>query len=305
MFICEFCKTVFSKKGNLIQHQKTAKYCLELQEKENNDLQCKFCHKKLSSKARLNNHLEICSSRQEIESENKDNLIQELKNNNSVLLEKQQNYEKQILILQKENEIYKEKLEKLENTIANIAAKPRTSTTNNTTNNQRYNQIIQNLSPITQENLDELPSKLEGRHISQGVQGYATFAEENFKNKILCTDIARKKLTFKDEKNNIITDINGKQFTYKLFKTIHGVRANLVEIKKNKAETDSEKTQAIIYYGAEDAAIGKFLNMQEESVFSNKFIAELSSKFYIKNLPAQNSELEDENEVEYLVLSDG
>jgi hypothetical protein len=308
MFTCEFCKTVFSKKGNLIQHQKTAKYCLELQEKENNDLQCKFCNKKLSSKARLNNHLEICSSRQEIESENKDNLIQELKNNNIVLLEKQQNYEKQILILQKENEIYKEKLEKLENTIAKIAAKPRTSTTNNTTNNQRYNQIIQNLSPITQENLDELPSKLEDRHISQGPQGYVTFAQENFQDKILCTDIARKKLTFKDEKNNIITDINGKQFTYKLFKSIHGVRANLVEIKKSKAQTDLEKTQAVIYYGAEDAAIGKFLNMQEESAFSNKFISELSSKFYIKNLPAQNSEIkqidEIEDDVEYLVLSD-
>jgi hypothetical protein len=315
---CEFCNSTFSKKSNLLNHKKTAKFCLAIQGKENNDFVCKYCNKKLSHKNSLNLHLLNCSNKNELNLEKLEKDIEELKseliNKDKLLIEKdkemlilQQEYEKKISILQKENEIYKGKLEKLEDTIAKIAAKPRT--TNNTTNNQRYNQIIQNLSPITEENLSELPAKLEDRHISQGPQGYVMFAQENFKDKILCTDIARRKITFKDEKNNIITDINGKQFTYKLFKTIHGVRANLVEIKKSKAENNIEKTQTTIHYGAEDVAIGKFLNRQEESTFSNKFISELSSKFYIKNLPNQNFENKeldeiDENEIEYLVLSD-
>jgi len=141
MFSCEFCQTVFSKKGNLNQHQKTAKYCLELQEKENNELQCQFCNKKLSSKVRLNNHLEICSLRQDIKNENKDNLIQKLENNNKILSEKQQEYEKKILILEKENEIYKEKLEKLENTIIGIA-----ELNNEFYNNQPIDKQIQELT---------------------------------------------------------------------------------------------------------------------------------------------------------------
>jgi hypothetical protein len=317
MFTCEFCSKEFLTKGNLVQHQKTTKYCLELQGKIGEQVICNYCNKSFTMKSSLLKHYTICQIKKEQETSEYEN---KFFTENKKLQKEYENLEKvneqmnsDNFKLKIENDLLKEqlnehkkKIEKLENTIAKIAAKPRT--TNNTINNQRYNQIIQNLSPITQETLDELPLKLEDRHISQGPHGYVVFVQENFQDKILCTDIARKKLTFKDEKNNIITDINGRQITYKIFKTIHGVRENLVEIKKSKAKTDLEKTQAVLYYGVEDAAIGKFLNMQEDSVFSNKFISELSSKFYIKNIPlSKNSELEelDENDIEYLVLSDG
>jgi len=275
MHKCEYCLKELGTKSALNIHKKSAKYCIQLQGKNITEIEtfiCNFCNKEFTLKSSLLKHINICklsitndknkiieNYKKEIDRYKEDSLIKS-------------NEIKNLLIAKRE---YLNKIEKLENTIAKIAAKPRT--TNNTTNNQRYSQIIQNLSPITQETLDELPSKLEDRHISQGAQGYVIFAQENFQDKILCTDIARKKLTFKDEQNNIITDINGKQFTYKLFKTIHGVRGNLVEIKKSKAKTDIEKTQAVLYYGVEDAVIGKFLNMQEDSAFSNKFISELSS----------------------------
>ena len=46
---CKFCNKIFMNKGNLIKHQKTAKYCLEIQnksdkeEKNVGDFNCKFC----------------------------------------------------------------------------------------------------------------------------------------------------------------------------------------------------------------------------------------------------------------------
>jgi hypothetical protein len=295
---CEYCSKEFSSKSALNIHQKTAKYCLQLQEKSIEEIEtfiCNFCSKEFTLKSTLLKHIERCKNN------NKKQTISEL----DIYIEENKKLKEERLIKNEKIKSYKEtiikleaKIEKLENTIAKIAAKPRT--TNNTVNNQRYNQIIQNLSPITQETLDELPYKLEDRHISQGPYGYVVFVLENLQDKLVCTDIARKKLTFKDEKNNIITDINGRQITYKIFKSIHELRENLVEIKKSKAKTELEKTQAVLYYGAEDAAIGKFLNMQEESVFSNKFISELSSKFYIKNIPICK-----DNDIEYLVLSDG
>jgi hypothetical protein len=315
LLICEFCENKFTTKTVLLNHQKRAKYCLDIQkEKENKNIQedfknCQYCNKSYSSNT-IKRHEDICKVKKE---NNFLNLIKELEESKKQIIwqEKEiQNYQIQIEEKNKQIEEKNQKIEKLEDTIAKIAAKPRTTTTNNTVNNQRYNQIIQNLSPITQETLDELPSKLEDRHISQGPHGYVVFVQENLQDKLVCTDIARKKLTFKDEKNNIITDINGRQITYKIFKSIHELRANLVETKKSKAKTELEKTQAVLYYGAEDAAIGKFLNMQEESVFSNKFISELSSKFYIKNIPiCKDSEIEEleleEDDIEYLVLSDG
>jgi hypothetical protein len=308
---CEFCKKDFINKSNLIYHQKTAKYCLEIQEKEvQEEFVCSDCNKSFVSKYSFIRHTKSCQLKRE--EENKDEKIEKL--------EKEVIFQKEEIIKQKETienlreqlRESKEKNDKLENHLMKLSERPTRTTHNTTNNNQRYNQIIQNLSPITQETLDELPSKLEDRHISQGPHGYVLFVQENFENKLVCTDIARKKLTFKDEKNNIITDINGKQITYKIFNSIRELREKLVEIKKSKAKTDLEKTQAVLYYGVEDAAIGKFLNMQEESVFSNKFISELSSKFYIKNIPlSKNFETEElenlelDDDIEYLVLSDG
>ncbi len=49
---CEFCKNKFVAKTSLIHHQKTAKYCLKLQGKNNTLYTCEYCNKKLSTKNR-------------------------------------------------------------------------------------------------------------------------------------------------------------------------------------------------------------------------------------------------------------
>ena len=44
---CQFCKKIFSNKSNLRNHQATAKYCLKLQGRKNeeNKFKCNDCKK--------------------------------------------------------------------------------------------------------------------------------------------------------------------------------------------------------------------------------------------------------------------
>ena len=46
---CDFCKRTFSSKSNLLNHQKTTKYCIEMQGKQPTYFECEFCNKKFTS----------------------------------------------------------------------------------------------------------------------------------------------------------------------------------------------------------------------------------------------------------------
>lgn len=78
-YICTFCGKVYSTKSNLALHQKTAKFCLNIQrELESNDSQkgkktkvekkesssnqytCKYCNSIFSLKFSLTRHLDVC-----------------------------------------------------------------------------------------------------------------------------------------------------------------------------------------------------------------------------------------------------
>ena len=63
MFPCDFCTKEFSTKGSLQTHQKTAKYCLELQGKNNQEFSCDFCQKAFTLRHVLNDHLHICKEK--------------------------------------------------------------------------------------------------------------------------------------------------------------------------------------------------------------------------------------------------
>ena len=87
MFSCNFCKKDFSFKGNMISHQKTAKYCLDIQGKNCNAFECSFCCKIFTTHQNLNDHLTSCKEKEKKHYEIK---IQEL--------------EKQIILVKKECE---------------------------------------------------------------------------------------------------------------------------------------------------------------------------------------------------------
>jgi len=93
---CEFCKNTFQNISSLNNHQKTAKYCLDIQGKESNNIfECEACNVTFTLKSTLEKHLTRCVYNRE--------KINELKI--------------QILLLQAENLSIREEYKKLVDTM--------------------------------------------------------------------------------------------------------------------------------------------------------------------------------------------
>ena len=60
---CNFCKKTFISKNVLDHHQRTAKYCLKIQGKNETNYECEYCNKFLSTNERLLTHLNVCKSK--------------------------------------------------------------------------------------------------------------------------------------------------------------------------------------------------------------------------------------------------
>jgi hypothetical protein len=141
---CDFCKKTFLSKNVLSHHQKTAKYCLELQGTNVTNFECNYCKKYLASNERLVTHLNICKSKNIIEISEKEkqheNKLKEkdtyyealLKDKNNYITKLEQDHrdklqEKNDYISKLETKIEKmeakleAKLEKLESTVTTMA----------------------------------------------------------------------------------------------------------------------------------------------------------------------------------------
>jgi hypothetical protein len=119
---CEFCNHSFSSKGILISHQKSAKYCLKLQNKNNENFICNFCNKIFTSQYNLNEHFNTCKEKQheEMETRLKDGFIKEIEYLKEKLKEMETTYTRQ---LDEKDRHYHQKIEEKETTIAKLEAK--------------------------------------------------------------------------------------------------------------------------------------------------------------------------------------
>lgn len=87
MVLCNFCKKDFLNEYKLQRHQKTAKYCLEIQQRKKSSITCEVCEKKFFSDRELKAH--ICKSliiklKQEIDELR--NEINELKKSRKIII---------------------------------------------------------------------------------------------------------------------------------------------------------------------------------------------------------------------------
>jgi hypothetical protein len=173
---CIFCNKIFSSKSSVSFHQKTAKFCLkiqdEIEEKKINDkkindkknqtkkpsskstIKCEFCHDSFTLKSSLNRHYDICKEKklktntifrleQELKTSCDKNayLELELKNKENIIEFQKSQIENNSVKYQKELSNLKDERSILLKQLFELKSTP--SITNNTTNTNNYNSTSQ------------------------------------------------------------------------------------------------------------------------------------------------------------------
>jgi hypothetical protein len=262
MFKCEFCEKELKTKSNIVFHQKTAKYCLEKQGKENVNFKCNYCKKKFTKKQSLINHTEICISKPLDDEINKlKKYILDLESQNLI---KDKIIEEKDKIIKKSELKNKELEDKLYKILEKAVDKP-TTTTNNTTN-------IEKLEIISPTFLDEQSQYLTIDHIKNGADGYANFfLEHQLKDRVICTDFSRRKIKYKDENGEVITDPEMNSLSILLFDSIKN-RNQQLTIKYMDELISKEKDQEYFMkiarnLGEQDLEFTKILNGQKNGMY--------------------------------------
>ena len=215
---CNFCNKIFSSKSSLNFHQKTTKYCLKLQGKNEytNNFICEYCDKKFTTKQQVCIHINLCKTK------NKDEKEKEFEEKLKI---KEKEFEKKLK--EKENIIYeyKEKnaglvgqlmtLKEDHETLREIAKQPKNSTTTNNTLNITSCIDFDNINKIK----DVIQNDFNINYAINGQKGIARFVkdkllkDENGNLLYVCTDPSRQIFKYKDNKGEIRKDVEAKKLT--------------------------------------------------------------------------------------------
>jgi hypothetical protein len=267
---CKYCKNKFSTKSNLNSHQKTAKYCLQIQGKtiKNTIVECEDCNKKLSSLKKLREHKNICHLYREriIEEKIKEKYETKLVCKDKYIL----NLKKQ---LKQKNRAIKDLQDKLENVAIKAVSRP--SYTSN--KNIQINNYIKNLQPLGIDHIKESIPMLTLDHHVKGAEGYAEYALEfPFKDRIVCVDVARNKIKYKNEEGDIIEDPGFRKMMLKLCEALKDRTFKLCQEHYEKLAPRFSEEEMDSYDFMEAAkAIHKYANGRE-SDFCSKIIRLIS-----------------------------
>jgi hypothetical protein len=229
-FVCNFCKKTYTSHSNLKNHQKTAKFCIDLQKKIKTEelIRCEHCLKEFSTKKYLNQHNEICKQKKiaeqnDLKQEN-ERLYEEINNLQKEISEMKLKYDLSIKFkdelnrkLQKEIESYKK-----------LASRPTTSIVNHNNDNRQtqyniqFNQLFENLPILNEINVN---NKINELSVEEKVDQYDLnhFYKEalesiayQLKDFTFCTDPSRKMVIVKDESEKSIK-MNAEEFLSKSF----------------------------------------------------------------------------------------
>lgn len=169
-----------------------------------------FNIKILSCKKTLNSHQVTCID--VLKKKYKRSLREKNKAHRQELLE----YKKQLA--EKDQQI-KELETRLENVAIHAIDRPTSSTTVNF-----------NLAPITDKHFEENVPYLSIEHIHDGAVGYSQYTSKYpLKDKVICTDFARKKVKYKNSEGKLITDPGMTKICQKLFASIKDRQQELAE----------------------------------------------------------------------------
>ena len=220
---CKFCKKKYVSKGNLKTHQKTAKYCLEIQKTFENTIInedivnmsyiCNYCNKSFTSKQRYNSHLDICVSKFKTIINNLENKISDQE---KIILDL--NNKVNVIAVETEVRILREQNERSAATVEEIAKQPRINASTTTNNNQKV--LINTPMDMSQQTLNQaIQAGFSGEYLIQGQKGVARFAYDNIlkdeegKLKYICTDAARQIFQYKNEDGSMQKDVRATKLT--------------------------------------------------------------------------------------------
>ena len=275
-FSCMFCTYETSRKHDLKKHIQTAKYCLKIRSEKNSEktrntvekveqtpvpktteysrvkvskseqkflkknedksFKCQFCLEEFSRKFNLVRHEKSC----------KLGVIRSISDENQKLLEINEKISKEIVEIRKE---YEEKLRQKDLEIKELAMAGINRPTTINKNKITINQKISNLDPLHFEKIGEYCEYLTIDHIKAGVDGYVDYAlEYPFKNRVVCSDFARKKIKYKDTDGNVINDPEMTKLAKQFFESISQKNQELTQQYANEIREKWGKVPGMYEY---------------------------------------------------------
>jgi hypothetical protein len=264
-FECKYCNKKLSSKSSLSVHIKRAKYCLEIRNITQNNstdnlFACEGCGCKYTSKQNLIIHKENC--------------VKYHVNKETKILKDRNSQQEKII---KELKLVILNLQKDMKEVAIKAVSRPTHTTSNKT--IQINNYIKQMEPLRIDRIKENVPMLTLDHHVKGPEGYAEYALEfPFKDRIICVDVARNKIKYKNEEGDIVEDPGFRKMMLKLCDALKDRSYKLCQDHYEKlldkfSEEEMDNTDFDFMEAAK--AIHKYANGRE-SEFCSKIIRLIS-----------------------------
>jgi len=209
--ICDYCKKEFKTKYTLKCHLERNKKCMvQRGVLIGSEFICQSCEHVSMTKYDLDQHLVVCRKHQ-IDIKLKENELKIL------LTEKDKQIETLLKHLKDKDDLIKEK----DTIIKELAEKAIINTKPTTNINHTTHNTINNLHIISEKHFKDQAKMLTIEHIKKGALGYSEyFLEYPLKERIACTDYSRRKLKYKNEQGEIVSDPEMTMLSDLLFKSI-------------------------------------------------------------------------------------
>ena len=138
------------------------------------------------------------------------------------------------------------------------------------------------MAPLLEEDISGNVKNLTLEHHAKGAEGYAEYALEfPFKDKIVCVDVSRNKIKYKNEDGDVIEDVGFRKMMVKLCEALKGRSYDLSQEHYERLSDKFTEKELDDYNFLETAlAISKYANGRENDFCSQivKMISKKSSR---------------------------
>ena len=210
MHVCKYCNKSFSQKYKLNRHQRTAKYCLSIQNKDpDTKYTCEVCGKKFPDTYHFKRHQQRKQYCKDLLEDDSEKSVEE----DPVVTSK-------IKVLEEQKQ---KELDDLKALIDNMGDKGNGDTINN----------VQNMEPVSVGKIaDSAIEHLDIKDLEKGIDAIVEFtAKYPLKDRVICMDRSRRKFKYVNEAGDIVIDYGGLQLSQTVFQGIQSRCATLIDNK--------------------------------------------------------------------------